>query len=396
MRIGLYINDLKAGGAERVVSRLSFILSTTNHTVYFIVSDGTVLSYPYDGNLIDLKVPATKGINKFLTILKRTNELKKIKKEKELDVVISFLDGANLVNILSHHEPCKNIVSIRNFQQEEYKYKKHGSFSNLVSNYIYKKADYVICCSKLICEETKKQFSISDKKVDVLYNPYNCEQIKQDSLKQDFKEYKDFSDQHDLTLVTTGRLTYQKGYWHLVKIISQLRNSGVNVGCLIIGEGTYKSNIQQLITEFKLFNHIKLCGYQKNPYAIEKYADAYILTSLFEGFPNSMVEAMCLGLPIISADCKSGPREILAPNKSLYSKLDSVYQEYGILMPELENMINWSTEISVVEREWINIIKSLDKNMLQEYSIKGLQRVNDFSYDSIKNTLGKYLQRYTL
>ena len=59
-------------------------------------------------------------------------------------------------------------------------------------------------------------------------------------------------------------------------------------------------------------------GFQKNVFAIEKQCNAYVMTSLFEGFPNALVEAMCMGLPVISTDCKSGPREILAPKTSIF------------------------------------------------------------------------------
>jgi N-acetylgalactosamine-N,N'-diacetylbacillosaminyl-diphospho-undecaprenol 4-alpha-N-acetylgalactosaminyltransferase len=83
-----------------------------------------------------------------------------------------------------------------------------------------------------------------------------------------------------------------------------------NAILIIIGVGEDEQKIKSLISVFGLYNNVFLLGHTYNPFYILSKADCYLLSSRFEGFPNSLLEAISLGVPSIAVDCKSGPREI--------------------------------------------------------------------------------------
>lgn len=379
MKIALYINSFGPGGAEHVLSRLSELLCSHGHDVYLIIADTSVMAYEYSGNLCDLELKTAHGmIGHILMIFRRILRLRKLKRQYEFDFVVSFLDGANLVNSLTPVKKVKNLVSIRNFQSSEY---QGNSFQRVMLKLIYKKADGIIACSKAIAQDVVENFGAPKSRVRVLYNPFDSNQIIQLSQAESPEAAKAFSLKFDVTLVTTGRMNYQKGYNHLLRILKGIRDCGKNYGLIMVGDGKEREKIENLISQLDLDDAVFLAGYQKNPYTYEKYADAYVMTSLFEGFPNALAEAMILGLPVISADCKSGPREILAPDLSLDSKIVDCKQEFGILMPVLSGSGDWNIALEPEETAWVSILSSLTKEDLSRYTIKSKIRGQYFSQE---------------
>ena len=101
-KIGLLITKLNGGGAERTAANLSSLIDEYGEEVYLITFDGSNITYPYKGKLIDLSLGINKNVfDAIKKNIKRIIKVKKIKKKYNLDVCISFLDTPNLVNVLS-------------------------------------------------------------------------------------------------------------------------------------------------------------------------------------------------------------------------------------------------------------------------------------------------------
>lgn len=386
MKIGLYIFSLALGGAERFVSRLSNILEAHGHSVYVILDDLTNIQYEHSGTLLSLDIPHNvHGLQAVRNIFARKNKLQQLKKQYNFDSVVSFLFLPNIVNIFSKTKNCKTYISIRNHFLSH----KYDSISSLISYILakkyYKKTDGVICVSELIKQDTIKYLHIKAEKVFVLYNSYDIAEINKKAAINESNKFQELNDPNLFTFVSTGRHVKQKAFWHLIKAFSLLAKQYENIRLVLIGDGDYRQNIEILINDLRLNEKVILTGLQKNVFPIEKKSNVYVMTSLFEGFPNALVEAMCLGLPIISTDCKSGPREILAPGININITTDSIEKaEFGILVPPLENDVNWNSEhITNGEQKLAEAMRMMmeEEKTINFYSAQSLKRAQVFSFD---------------
>src|SRR5262249_24281289 len=124
-------------------------------------------------------------------------------------------------------------------------------------------------------------------------------------------------------IVTAGRLHAQKGYIHLLEAIAELVHHRVRrqIHLRILGTGPLEAALKADIARLKLTGHVTLAGYIANPLPYYRQADLFCLSSLYEGMPNALVEAMLCQVPVLATDCLSGPGEILAGGR------------YGLLVP---------------------------------------------------------------
>ena len=388
-KVGLLISSLNGGGAERVVSRLSMILYS-EYDIYILLFDAKNIKYDYKGRVIDIKTPAnSKGLlSKIKLLMQRTHRTRAIKKTENLDIVISFLDSPNIVNILSKNKGCKVAISIRNYTDFEKRSSRTLKLANFLMKRLYRKADVVIPVSIEISKMLFEKYSISKSKLKVIYNPYDIMDIGRLANENIEDKYENFM-HSEKTFISVGRQVYQKGFWHLAKAFKLVLENEPDARLIIIGSGNNDVKLLKLINDLGIENSVLLTGFQKNPFKFIKKSQVYVMTSLFEGFPNILVEAMACGCPVISTDCKSGPREILLENFNYNNTTeDIIYGDYGILVPVFKEGENWDS--NTIEAEEIILAKAMidllrDKGKLKYYSEKSIDRAKVFNYEKCLN-----------
>ncbi len=383
-KLALFISKLTGGGAQRVVSTLSFGLSKY-YQVYLILHDGKQVSYPYEGELYDLKIPASNSwLKRVPGFINRIRKVKKFKQQQKPAAVISFMENANFLNILSGSD-AKTIISVRNYKSKQ-SGGMVGKIYSLLIKKLYNKSDCLVAPSKGVKEDLHLNFAINNSLVEVIYNPYDLGFISQEARAELSENYQDFYKKSPI-LVTSGSLEQQKGQWHLIRAFKKIKEELPGSGLIILGEGGLRSYLEGLIKGLGLDGSVLMPGFQANPFKFISRADIFILPSLYEGFPNVLVEAMACGLPVIAADCRSGPREILAPESDFAFQAQDVEQaEYGVLVPVGEWAHQQAEEgLSQAEMAMAKAVNKIwaDRDLKAYYHKKSLERAEDFKLDAI-------------
>ena len=118
---------------------------------------------------------------------------------------------------------------------------------------------------------------------------------------------------HKCKIVFLGRLVEQKNIPFLLECFSDIRKK-LNCHLWLIGDGPKKESLVELVKQLNLEDGVTFCGYMENPYNVLKQGDVFVMTSIWEGLPQVIVEAMTLKVPVVSVDCNTGPSEIIGPN----------------------------------------------------------------------------------
>ena len=395
--IGLLIPTIYSGGAERVATRFSFLLEN-DYNVYFILFDDSYMLYPYSGQLVNMGLGAKEGfLNKIFLVTKRSKKLKEIKKTYNLDYVFSFMDSPNLCNALSKSNGCKTILSVRNYEIDNYQGIK-AKIMNCFYKWLYSKADLTVTVSEQLRIDLIDAYDIDPHKTYTIYNPYDINEIKLRKNREVNSEHRDFFKRHKdkKKFVTVGRNVHQKGFWHLIRAFAKVHETNPNTCLIIVGKDEKEGSIKALTEKFQLQDSILHTGFCDDPYRYVERADIYVMTSLYEGFPNALVEAMATGTPVIASDCKSGPREILMEEYNFNIEIKKALKcKYGIIVPKLSENEIWDCS-PLEEGEYIlaetMIMLAENEELLYKFGQSAKKRAAFFNYDSARDKL-KYIMQ---
>lgn len=385
-KVYLFVGTLSGGGAERAVSNISLNLNEDIKREIILFGNNTKLDYPYTGGLIYLdSMKLSNPLNKVLVLLSRIKETKKIKKNNPGITTISFLEYPNLINALTR-KSGKSIVSVRNHMTTKYKSGVKALFWNGTIKRLYSKTDQIIVVSKEIKQDLIINYRINPDKINVIYNSYPIETIQKLSEEPIEDRYKEIFKYP--VIITSGRLNKQKGHWHLIRAFSEVKKIIKDVKLVFLGEGALEKELVQLAKSFKLKDDIHFLGFQENPFKYIKNSRMFVMSSLHEGFPNALAEAMACGAPIVSTDCLSGPREILAPDEfgSEPINYDIDFNRYGILTPVCDgNRYGIEDNITKEEQVMANHMMALlqDDEIVNYFSSQSLKRIEDFNIKNI-------------
>lgn len=401
------IYRLYGGGAERVVSNLSQSLKN-NHNIKIAVYSNDTQTYPFEGELIQISLPFSKTTSsnnlfkRLVRLLLLIYKLRSIKKKYKIDSSISFGEQANIVNILSKTKE-RVLVSMRTTLSKEMKVEPKLRVLKFFIRTLYNRALCVIVPSKLAAKDLIDSFHIKKEKIKVIYNYIDQEQISTKANQLfDNSEYEDLFKEN--ILLNVGRITPAKGQWLLFNVLKSIRGRYPDIKIVIIGEGESEKEFKEKLINYanklglKVFDRmcskmsfsteydVYLLGFDKNPYKYMLRSKLLLFPSTFEGFPNTVIEAMYCGLPVISADCQSGPREILAPESdpSLHT-YEIEFTNYGVLVSSLKNSFIDDTIDNNIIKNWQDSIITVleDQKLTEKYKVQGKRRSLDFDRSKI-------------
>lgn len=358
MKILFCIDSLRKGGAERVISNLSNAFIKDNLNISILMISKCKIEYELNPeielNYLEDEIAKNEGtISKIISFFRRTKLMKKKISYLKPDVIVSFLPYTSFVVLNAIGKKIPVIVSIRNDPETEYSSKLYNLFMRM----LYPKAKGIVYQTK----EAKNYFK----------NILNVEsEIIPNSINPDFIVDKEFEGKRKKEIVSVGRLFDQKNQKLLIDSFIEIKDKIPDYKLIIYGEGYKRNDLEKIIKDNNMNERIILPGNIKN--VREKIYDSglFVLSSEYEGMPNALMEAMCLGLPVISTDCPcGGPRFLIKNNENgilvdvgnkeqLKEAILKIISNEDLAKKISKNAIKISTELSpeIINRRWKEFI----------------------------------------
>lgn len=373
-KISILTLSMGHGGAEKVISLLlpelikeyDVYLYLFYPTIHYIIPSEVKVITSYSNHKNGLW---RRMVSPLVIYRKYVQFLKK----EQIKISISFLFRANIINgmVKNKNSDIKVLMSERNYPSKMYNTSWVRLWlSKLLIKKLYNKADVLFSNSYYINQDLKQNFDVTIP-IKTLYNPIE-KPIKTHNVQKVTNE------KEAIKIVSVGRFEQVKNHSLLFKAIEQIRNATLT----IIGEGTLRGNYRNEIERRNLSERVYLPGISKKVLNDLLDYHIFILSSDSEGFPNALLEAMSVGLPVISTNCLSGPLELLNEGQEIKIEKDTFYKaKYGLLT----NVNDVEALVKAIQYYQNNI------DVRRYYSQQSLMRSEFFFIESIYQDFKKII-----
>ena len=340
MKIAFLISSLNAGGAERVVSLLANELSLTKDIVIITLSKGEPFYKLNDSITIKQLGVLNSGTNPLKSIVSNLVLIYKITsliKSLRIKSLICFMTTSNILGIISGKFLSNINVTISERANPNF---EDVGYWNFLRRKTYKLADRLVVQSEEISNYFKS--IIDERKISIISNP--IEIIETNKLRK------------QKIILTVGRVDANKNQEQIIRSFSRVKQEGWKL--IICGDGSLLSKLKDLVISLNMNDAVEFKGIVKNIEKQYERASIFAFSSLSEGFPNVLLEAMSYECACISTDCPTGPSMLIKNNVN------------GFLIP-LADEISYTNHLQklIDEEKTRNIFVSNAKSSLEHYSL---------------------------
>jgi len=311
-KITLFIHSLGGGGAEKVAVTIANGLQRRGYAVDFVVLnlDKQINRKYLDAGITFYNLNKKHARVAFGAIFQY---LKKYKPEKilvfnhELAVVLQMI---RMLSGIHFKIIARNISSLTQKKKYEQSF-WHRYIKDFFIRLLYNRVDNIIAQTDLMKEDLVNNYQVDDKKIVVINNPLDS---RYEEVCLDNKSHTEKNSE----ILFVGRLEEVKGLFYLLKAFKVVLSKDQDVILRIVGEGSLKGKLINYAEEQHILNNIIFENYQSNLIPFYEKTAVTVLSSLYEGFPNVLIESIACGTPVVSFDCNSGPSEIIIDGENGY------------------------------------------------------------------------------
>lgn len=371
----IFINTLQSGGAERVVSLLLEHLRTEFEIHLGLYTNSIDYKIPPEIKILDLQQPLQQDKTiRFLKMPYQAYKVYRYCKKNNINISVAFLYRPCYINaIMKSLWGYKGKVIMCERTHQTTMQQSHSTIYRLFSKFMvmfsYRRANLVLANSYAMKTDLIENFKIKTP-VRVIYNPIDLNFIRTHTCEEpDFVFEKD-----TFYFINVGGFRKEKNHLLLLQSFFIIKNLPCKL--LIVGGGDMEEELKQKVFDLGMNDKVVFCGWDNNPFKYVSRSDCFVLSSEVEGFPNVLIEALACGRAVISTDCSSGPRELLAPATDLHHRALNNYEigEYGILTP-----VNDVIALAAAMKKMYE-----DAALRKQFEEKAKSRAQQFDVDEIK------------
>lgn len=299
--IAIIVHALTGGGAERIAGLLSVCLAKKYNVYLFLLNQNSII-YEYAGKIVNV------GECKWYEI---EENIRRYKVKYKIDCAISFLMEMNLCNLRTKSSE-KVIISHRcSIGESELQFFEREK--QIIRDY-YSKADSIVACSYGNKYDLTHNYGIDGEIITTIYNFVDKQEVLSKAKAGLNIDVINFIGSSKLIL-NVGRLEPQKNQVMLLRQFYKLVKENYDVKLIILGKGTLENDLKEFASSLGIADRVRFETYCENPFPYYNIATLLACSTDFEGLPNVIIEAMTIGLPVVSVDCLSGPRELIKINR---------------------------------------------------------------------------------
>lgn len=338
-RVVLLVGEMAMGGAERVAATLANAWTLRGTEVYLVPTylGSRTINYALRNDvelrfLADRMKPMRASCR--LSRLRKARALRDLVLELQPDVVVSFLSNVNVLAIVAL--AGLNVPLVISERTDPASGQELHWMLRFMRRVLYQFATRLVVQTSS-AEDRYRKLILRAPPTDVIPNPLSS------ALGE--MQFRAVHPDHGGTIIAMGRLTPSKGFDILVRAFGREFGDRPDWRLSIWGEGPQRASLETLIKDLGLTQRVHMRGSTTNPWSALSHGQIFALPSAYEGFPNAMLEAMALGLPVVAYDCPSGPRELSAGGRAAVMVALGDEQALGRELLRLANDANERREL---------------------------------------------------
>jgi len=348
--LAIYVRTFFDCGVDRIIVNLTQGFIAKGLKVDIVLnraSEATMLQeLPAEVELVDLKEDRLfRYLPKLIQYLRKKQPKSLLSAghtSSEVAILAKRLAGVSTKVVVSEHSQ----LSLETRTGDPLGNRMKSRLIPMAVRFLYPFANGIIAVSHGVAQDLAETAKLPLESIEVIYNPTIMPSLVEasgESVEQGW-----FSGDQPPVILAVGRLEPQKDLPTLIRAFAQVRRVQP-AKLMILGSGQEKSKLKGLIQELGLEEDVEMPGFVSNPYAYMAKASVFVLSSMWEGLPTVLIEALAVGVPVVSTDCPSGPAEILDGGK--YGELVPV-GECGAIAEAILRVL--SGQKKAVDSDWLD------------------------------------------
>lgn len=381
MNIAILIPELGGGGAERVAQMLGdYYMDQGNRVFYFLPDTIVRQDYSVKGKVIKTSIQSCMreerlwDVQRMIRLIWSSLVIRKLKHKYKIDVAISFMEEFNYINVLSKgREKVVARVCTTLSKRDDlsgFLYKRE------MIHFFYSRADHVVVTSSYAWKDMHEHYGISKKRLVRIPNAV-IHKVNEEECEWQFGAK---------AIVCMGRLAEVKQHDRIIRAFTYVAEHEPQARLIILGKGPLLNYLRGLCVKLKIEDKVTFVGFTNQTEFYLRHSRAFVMASKAEGFPNSMIEAMNCGVPVITTDTPGACGEIIGKVNSQEETGQISLCQYGILTPTMpDQKVKGNEPLAEQEKDLGRAMHKMltEDKIYEHYSAQSLKRARIYSFDRV-------------